>query len=547
MTSAARIKARLATSRFLDNYRRKAHDLRKIVAGDYSRVDPEAPSQIDVEVPPDQERVNLSELYDIMTVNFEEGSSNLMLKSIRGLTMQVSFKFPSIEFQEVSPLEADVMSLYLKARLGFHPRGCDAADQMRLALLDYIISGLGWVWCGIQMGKPVVKYVDSLDVSWDLGAKIVTDIRWVSVRVKEPLAYWIELFGKKAFADECHAGGDDDAYLEKTIELMFYFDVEGDKGTSAVFRSKSNGVTGDPIELTDNPYTIEIDGYPKPFLPLEPIYYMTIPSVRNPVGLAEMMLPHQLATREAEKYMRTVIKRGAPWVDVVDGTYDEDELEKLEAGEAGAIITRKKESTSSAEIKQPLSIPKEIAQYYEHNEQELIGQGGNNPYAFGKVDGVSYASEVHAIEGNAGLTAANLATDHGGHYVRVVKKTLANAVKYDDMPIVLIYDETKLAFGPSDPIGKYLRPDAVPVIAEDSLMFEPREKRIERSLALLKVAQSVYAIAPQSLTLAYEEVLRAFGVQNVKEHFEPPVGGTGAPPPPGSSAGAPAEAGAAQG
>jgi hypothetical protein len=515
--------ARISTGRVLIPWKHKVHDLRMIVAGDFSRVDPESPPQVD---PADDSprRGSLTWAYDALVRDYEEGTSNKMLQAIRTLVMQASYRFPTVEFEGVEPIEADIMASYVRRRLGPRPAGCDVMHHMRLALLDYIIGGIGWIWCGVDEGRPRNEAQDTLDVVWDQTARLITDIQWQAVRVREPLWRWVEMYGEKPFQTDLVGVKPNTVGMDKILELWFYYDVYGENGNHMVLRAnEDDGATGDPIDVSDNPHTMDVDGIERPFLPLEPMYHLLLPSVRQPVSIAEMMLPNQLATRLSEREIRETVKRGRQFYDVESGAYDEETLEKFRQGELGAIVVRKK-GQAPAEARGGIEISESLMEYWRMNDQELVAHSGANPYATGdKVNGIQFASEVNAIQSSAGLTVSTITGDHGAHYERMILKTIANAKKYDVAPLELTYDDVTLEFGPARPIGEYLRGDAVVKISEEMLHYESRERKMQRAQGVLNSAMAVAAIVgPQTVKLAYEDYLRAAGIRNVSQHLRPP-------------------------
>jgi len=520
--SPERIIARIQTGRTLTPWKAKVHDLRMIVAGDFSRVDPESDPQVDpAEDTP--RKGSLTWAYDVLVRDYEEGTSNKMLQAIRTLVMQSSYRFPTVEFEGVEPIEADIMASYIRRRLGPRPAGCDVMHHMRLALLDYIIGGIGWIWCGVDDGRPRNEAQDTLDVVWDQTARLITDIQWQAVRVREPLWRWVEMYGPKPFQSELQGIKPNSVEMDRVLELWFYYDVYGERGNHAVLRSTEDGAVGDPIDLSDNPHSMDIDGVEQPFLPLEPMYHMLLPSVRQPVSIAEMMLPNQLATRLSEREIRHTVQRGRQFYDVEEGAYTEESLEAFRRGDIGAIVVRNKTS-NPAEPRGGIEISGSLMEYWRMNDQELVAHSGANPYATGdKVTGIQFASEVNAIQSSAGLTVSTITGDHGAHYERMIMKTLANAKKFDVAPLELTYDDLTLEFGPARPIGEYLREDAVVKISEEMLHYESRERKMQRAQGVLNNALTVAAVVgPQTVKLAYEDFLRAAGIRNVSQHLRPP-------------------------
>jgi hypothetical protein len=493
-----------------------------IVAGDFSRVDADSDPQVDpAEDSP--RKGSLTWAYDALVRDYEEGTSNKMLQAIRTLVMQSSYRFPTVEFEGVEPIEADIMASYIRRRLGPRPAGCDVMHHMRLALLDYIIGGIGWIWCGVDEGRPRNEAQDTLDVVWDQTARLITDIQWQAVRVREPLWRWVEMYGEKPFQNELQGAKPNSVEMDRVLELWFYYDVYGEMGNHAVLRSTEDGAVGDPIDLSDNPHSMDIDGVDRPFLPLEPMYHMLLPSVRQPVSIAEMMLPNQLATRLSEREIRHTVQRGRMFYDVEEGAYTEESLEAFRRGDIGAIVVRNK-TAAAAEPKGGIEISSSLMEYWRMNDQELVAHSGANPYATGdKVTGIQFASEVNAIQSSAGLTVSTITGDHGAHYERMILKTIANAKKYDVAPLELTYDDLTLEFGPARPIGEYLRGDAVVKISEEMLHYESRERKMQRAQGVLNNALTVApVVGPQTVKLAYEDFLRAAGIRNVSQHLRPP-------------------------
>lgn len=525
LTSKSRIALRIRTGHGLDIWKRKIHKLRAIVAGDVSSIDEYSSPQPDSEAEnlKNRKKHRISGLYDILVREFEEGTSNKVLKSVKTLLMQCSFKYPEIDFDGVDPIESTINSLYLSRRFGWTTAGCNADHHMKMALLDYLISGIGWVWCGVEDGKPRVRFVDNLDIVYDQDADIITDIKWCAVYVTERLGDWVEMFGESSFKDEIAKHGE--IWEDVPVQLCYYWDVDGEFGTHAIL--KVTGVHSvdaeDFVVHEENPHYCRTDIIEKPFLPLDPIYFMILPQVRNPVSIVEMMLPSQLATRGAEQMIRRIISSGAGWLEVEAGAYDPDDLERLESGEEGVIITRNEGKPPMVRV-DPTDIPSGLIQFLQYHDNELTTHGGADPYSTGgKVDGIRFASEVNAIRNNAGLTASTATSDHAAHWSRVAAKTLANAANYDEMPLVLRYDSLDLEFGPQNPIGAYLRPDAAPMVNEDSLRYRSREERIAMASQKLKVAMTMSAFFPNAPKVAYEDYLLSVGEKDLSRYMEQPM------------------------
>jgi len=523
-----RIVGRLSTQRYFDKFRRKAHDLRKIVAGDRSPIDATATPQNDTDAEDAAPKAySASDLYDIFCQDLDEGMDNKILQAVKILVMQVGFRFPDIEFgDELTAAEAGFNSEYLKDRLGPQPIGCAGADHGRLTLTDYVTTGIGWLGTFLRDGVPIVSHCDTLDMTWDLQAQLITDIRWQSCKVRNPVYKWLELFkGKEAiFREVLGPTFDKDPNLDKSVTLEFYFDRLGADGTAAPFIVHDSGyVYNKPIEVTDNPYFYQVAGRKIPALPVVPMYYLQLMSVRQPIGIVEMMLANQMAIYESDTTIRDTVKRGKRFWDVEEGSYSDEELQKFERGETGAIMRRKK-GFQPAKASEALEVTKSDLVWRELNERGLTAAGGTNPYSMGnRVDGVEFSSEVAAIEGHAGLVAGAVTTDYTSLWARVSQQLLAIAVEYDEAPISFYYDNARLEFDQSDPIKNYLRPDVTPTVREDATQFIPRQTQVAMAQRDLDVALQMAPLFPNAPKVAFEDYLRAGGKRNIAKYLEQPM------------------------
>lgn len=523
LTSEERIKARLESGEYLMTYKRKVHDLRCIVAGDYTPISRDFHPQTDEELPGKETKDGL---YDLMTNQFEEGTTNELGKAIRTLVMQTSLRHPTFEFEgELGERLTSLNILYLNATLGPQPRGCNAIHHMRKALLDYAVGGVGWVWGGTRPdGGPMCQYVDCLDVTWDPYATVLPDCRWAAVTVTQTLGYWLTIFPRSFFSDDLVSTVDGEVHLDRRIELTYYFDVDGgEQGTIAIVRTKR----GKPIKVLQrkpSPYFFMNDGYPQPYLGIKPIYYMILPSSRHSTSFAEQMVPHQIAIREFELTWRDHIARFKPTFHYREGTYDADAIKQLETAQAGAGVPYKK-SGQPGEWLMPPEVSQSGLRWYQEHRQAVVAHGGADPYASGAQVDVDYAAEVQAIQASAGLTASVMASDHVSHWIDVGRMMLALG-QNDMRPQVHYYNRLPLEFGPLDPIGSYLVPEAQLTVQEDSTVFESLDKRLQRQAILLQIAERMTAmgIAPQAAKLEYENLLSAIGRRNVPEYFKSPDG-----------------------
>lgn len=531
-TSIARAKRRIKENdEALEFWRRKAHMLRMIVAGDYSAIDSNATPQRDPsETPAAQHREK--SLEDILVLDFEESCSNLMYQGVRTLVAQAGARFPTFEFDDMESEQAQFHQGILAARLGARPIGCGMMHHKRIALLDYIISGVGFTWDSVRMGRIVTLPVDSLDVTWPaLDLSTPNDWTWIGLKQSKPLYQWIEVFGEKGMREVIEVysrGQNDDVYLERVVSMQYFWDIEGEMGSMHVYPTEGNFA---PIWSSPNPHTSFHNGFPEPFLPLTEDYHLRLPSVRQPVGIAEMMLPAQMAVRRSEQRFAKAMSKLRPFWDIEVGAYDTKTLEQFEDGIDYAFMPREK-GYAVATLVQGGGMTKEELAYKQTNQEALIGMGGINPYAAGNTQpNVKYASETNAIREAGGLMVSMLATDHADSYRRSGFKALSNAKLYDQAYLRIMYRDIPLIFSPEDPIGQYIDPVTIPNVSEDSMAFVDKSRATAEAIQILSAASPFLKLFPQSTAMLYEDFLRAAQKKNIKQHMmvSAPLGNDGSP------------------
>ena len=517
-----RILGRLATQRFFAKYRKKLHNLRRIVAGDLSPLNATSEQRADQQSdnPANSQNRSLDELYDIDIQDFYEGRSNHVLRALKTLVMQTAFKQPEIEILGLESESALLHQLYLTKRLGPRPEGCDAAHHMRLALWDALIGGVGWAGITFERGMPAITWFDCLDLTWDTAARNIGDIQWVSIRCRRPLRQWVESFGQKFFAEEAR----DVKNLDRSFELEFYYDTEGERGHHAVLAPSANDSLK-VIHLGPNPFSFSAAHGRLPFLPVEPVYFFQTPSVRYPIGLASLVLPHQIALWEAERRIRDTLRLGKPTILLNESAIKPEDRKRIGDGrtvpdvlavQAGADLNQ------AFAISPVPQISATLTAYIAMNERMLTAMAGDNPYASGApVDGVRYASEVAAINGHSGITASTVAKDHAAHWANILRKYLAACAMYDRAPITLHYEDVLLKFDAKDPVGPYIRDDCTLTVREDTLRYEPPEMALSRARAVLRDALQIASPDSDIVKRAFAGVLRAQRIPDAHQWIAP--------------------------
>lgn len=495
----------------LYSYQKKIWEMRKIVAGDQSVL-----TGVDISSTDDGQDAyygGFPEWHDVVLTDVVSGRSNRILQHVRTLAMQTIYRFPDVEFEDLEPEIAAVNAQYLKYRLGPIPHGCNAKDHMRLALIDYLVGGPGWVFVGASEGKPVVRWCDSLRMFWDPTARQLSDCQWAAVEYTNTLEYWSRVYGPSKFKHLVH-DKESENVLDRPVTLMHYYDTDGN---FMVFLVKDGEIDEKPIFKGENQYIVN-DVY---VLPFESVSFMTLPSVRLPIGLVEQMLPNQIALWEAEKRMRDDISSGRGFKEFEEGSYSDEQIEKWERGDTDYLVRR---SGSQPMHTHPPTPPDgAVINWAQLQDKQMIAMSGADPYAAGSpVEGVQYAAEVNAIKSSSSLMAGNIAKDNAEFWQRVVKKVLAFGKLFDRNKMNLVIGDYRLEFNDEYPISQFLEPDAPITVREDSTTFKPKEMAVNEALMLLDASMKVAGMFPGAMAKAFEKFLRAIGERNVSEWMEAP-------------------------
>lgn len=492
----------------LYTYQRKIWDMRKLVAGDQSVL-----TGVDLASTDDGQDAyygGFPEWHDVVLTDVSSGRSNRILQHVRTLAMQTVYKFPDVEFEDLDADIASVNAEYLKARLGPPPKGCGAKDHMRMALIDYIVGGPGWVFVGVSEKKPVVRWCDSLRMVWDPTARQFADCTWVCADYTNTLDYWTKIYGKGPFKSLLE--GAEEEVLDKPIVLSHYYDVDGN---FMVFRSKDGVLDKTPVFKGRNPYVLD-EVY---VLPFESVAFMTLPSVRLPIGLVEQMLPSQIALWEAEKRIRDDIVSGRGLREFEEGSYSDEQIEKWERGDTDYLVRRM--GSQPMQIHPATPPDPAVINWASFQDKQMVAMSGANPYASGgPVTGIQYAAEVNAIQSSSSLMANNIARDNADFWQRVVQKVLTFGKIFDDNPITLRVADYSLEFGEEYPIAQFLSPDAIVRVREDSTTFKPRDQAIQEASMVLEASLKVAGMFPSATAKAFEKFLRAVGERNVSEWMQ---------------------------
>lgn len=504
-TSFKQIQQRLQQRELLHSYKRKVYNLRRIVAGDTSALDSFTMGSQDpaLELWKDTE----SEYPDLLVTEVEEGFTNHLIKALKVLTQRIAFQAPEAEVDDLDPIQSAYISAYLQDRF----KKGNANRHMEAVLWEALVGGLGWAICGIDHGIPTVRKADMIDCIWDI-TEIPEEAAWFAHAVTKSKWRWKEEY-------DIDVGKEED----EPVELWQYFDRIGDQGKWVI---------------TDGEKDLMNEVFPLPDWNIVPLSMFRVPSVRLPIGIVEMALPNYKAAVEGERAWRETIKRMPSWIAAQKGAISPDEMQQFEDGEIGAVIEL--DNIQGVVTMPGGNIQPTAMEWINSNIQQIIEQAGVNPYAYGgKVEGIQYAAEVNAIEGNADLTTSWAARAYALAWQRVATVMLKIGAMFDEEEFTTVMNGARLELGPQDPPWQYLDASASVVVRESSVIFKPKQQAIMDSINDLTIAQQMAPFFPNAVKMSYQGYLRAKGEKNPDAWLEMPIApaGVGTPFPDASQQG----------
>lgn len=481
----------------LEPWKEKAQKLRDTVAGDRSHISADGISQKKEAQAPEELRacwITKQQPRKLLRREFAEAQANLIAQQLRVMVAQVGWRQPDFDFPGLDPYEGMLMEAYLKQMLGRPPHGCGAASVKNIQLQDRLVTGCSAAGHWIRNGRPVIETADPLMCLWDWELPLFQMHRWRACSRQFTLKNAVERWGKAKFEHHFDQKGDDKggdpAY--KRIELIYYWSVEDEDGQFAVIdplmidKDESKAM----IELGASPAFYMDNGYPQPFLPLQLEPYMEQPGVLGPVGLVDMMLPHQIS---ADRLTNAIMKKVHASIRLIvarDGAVDAATLRAVVNGEKDFVTVDEEAARQGLDqvfkVIEGGGMDGTAFSILQNQIQQLVSMGGVNPYASGQISGVEFATEAKQIQARGDLHANALAEQYAESWADTARMILALGQNYDESATRLEVMGVIAEFNMSeqDLLANFLRPDARIEVRPDTVQFEGRERRLSRQRAL---------------------------------------------------------------
>lgn len=520
------IARRIGTGANYEAVRGKMHRLRRLTVGDITALEERDGGRGATSIEAELSKLyrEESDLYDVIVTDIEAGRENDLVWCVRNMAHTVSMTHPALTIENLPNDHAAVNQEYFKAIA----KRTGARLQVRRSVLDYLIGGLGAVYCGQDGDNQILEGCDILDVTWDLLASTFDQITWASRKVRWPMWRWLKFFegDKKALAtlkqQAARAEGNED--LPITVEC--YHDVTGiEDGNEAYFLSVGDSPGPENIlHRGKNLYGEYSAGTRRTVVPIIFLHSLEFPSVKIPMSMVEFMLASQIGVWEADDELRTHIKVAGAYREAEAGTYTPESIDEWKNGERGAVLIRnpgKPPMTPGP----GLPLDQNLYKFRQDKKQHLVTQSGVNPYQSGAAQNVDFASETQAIQAQSGLVAGAIGKDTAEFWQKVGARILANGKDFDENAYTFTMMEGdkpyRMTFDSSDPIGDYLAPDADIVVSEDQVMFQSSDERLKRALADVEFASKMANLFPGLPAWAAEQYLRARKVKDIAKLLTP--------------------------
>jgi len=513
---------------------RKWESLRKYANGDLSELGMMNPQTAyetgDDRVPANSSGSDVSH-EQIEVEDLVSGALNRIQIELKEIASQITIKAPDFDFDNcASPEHEDFHRVYMEKVWGPEPYGCDAVPVIEQSIYDMLICGIGFPGLTVQDGRPrVTRYMPD-KVLWDRSGAI-QEARWCAIWEKRRASQWADVFTSDIAREKL------EPYMDKddTVELVFYYDVEGEKGTSAVFFAQDENVDPDPIDgPTDSIWYVQLDingntSVYKKFLPVYPMVYSNPSGTMTPVGLVQILLPAQLFLFQAERQkLRHLNMRPATVINM--NMLEQRTKEELAKGNWPDFFLVNGEASAAVGVVNPPPMDGAILMHEERAERFIREASDSSPYAQGQPQGVAFAAEANlmAQQGAQGLTTL---VSRVARVIEVLaQRFLWAASEMDDAPIRLQIGETALDFDENEPVAAFLEPHATVRVLDDTVRYVSREQQVARakSLASDLAAFGFPDVALNTLLQAYGDKTISSEISKAKSQMKQAQMGGGA-------------------
>ncbi len=411
------------------------------------------------------------------------GATNSIQATLKSICQQLSMQAPTFDFKNIQGEVEQFHREYMEM-VWSETEGCDAVSSFEQSIWDMLICGVGFPGVTLSgTGRPVVTRYMPDRVLWDR-VETIQKGRWCAIWETRRAQEWADMFesaaAKEALSD----------FIEKNepVELVFYYDVEGEDGTSAVFMASDNDASEEPIDgPTDSPWYVireitERVSKKELFLPFVPLVYSNPSGAATPVGLVEMALPSQLFLFAAERAkVRHLSMKSHLVVNTTSlGSKSRDELAK---GNVPDVWESNGDAATLLSIVAPPPLDPALLDHEEQCRAFLKVVSEDSPYSSGIPQGVEFAREVDAIQSQGVQGLSSLRIKVARVVEAVATRFLWLASEMDTEPIRLSLGGTILSFDEEDPIAGYLDPHAGPVVSEDSMRYRSPQERLGAELS----------------------------------------------------------------
>jgi hypothetical protein len=446
---------------------------------------------------------------DFRITGADEGVSNHALAWIRTLVKQVLIRHPEVEFKNLPISVSDFREAYVLDRMS----RCEWVEEVRSSLLSFCIDGYAVIKTGMSHDYPAIRYVDPLDLGWDIHEKFPHKWRYVIQELRLNVSS-----ARKELGDEVVNKIRANAKLidetgEEVIKVLEYWD----ESTLAYISCGKPEV----LNRKENPFG---------FIPFEIMHSEILPSHLTPVPLAVHVLGTQAAHTETQRSLIELARLMRPQVVVDPNAFTEESYRQwqLNPDELTVLVYKpgitEDQRGSAIQFLSPMQEISNVLAIKRELDEEFVRSLGVNPYSAGASISPEFASETQAIMGLSGLNAMDISQQLAEFLAKIFRKIVRIGYLYDEEPFIYKANQDVVEFGPDFPITVMLEDD-VECMVQPSLQNNPEAAAAKaQTLATIFLSDpDVRTQHPALVKKMREMLLSAYNIRGADQLLAPPT------------------------
>lgn len=512
LTSEDQILQRITDAKATKELKDYMYRMRRFLAGDYdSAIYGRSTNLIDS----DAGRIYKSNPNwpDFRINRHTEGVSNHTMTWALILMKQSLISKPKFDFPDLPIKTAQVREQLILDRFRF----CHWKSHQILMLMSYLVDGLAFIRHGTKKGYSCCRYVDTLDMYWDLHAQTPADFRFLAadLRINEETA--VDLFGQDVV--NSYFSKNDDRSKKKGERVLKVIEYH-DETTKAY-------MTGGDSKLLLTPKANQFGAVPYTWLcgPMLPSMRSPIPHIINVIGAQTAHSTLQKSLLELERGVRPIylIQEQHFTPDSVRMFYDKDsDCSGNPQVLRWASRVAPEDKRDAIKIIYVDKIPEQLLEVKHDIESEIIRAMTVNPFTSGSPQDVDFAREISEISAQSEVGSSFIREDLSDALSRI-GRMICKVAKFDVAPLRYRSQQGTVLFGGDSAYS--IRP----IVEEDVECIATAGVYETESMKMLKAEKLLDVIAktglgsqyPRLITYAIEQLSEAYGVRDVNGVMSP--------------------------